>query len=142
MLAAAAVVALPLASGAQERFVTIERFVPHTSTVPANAGERVGIYLREKATSAAAARFALGESPAGRVVLFVHGGSVSSIPDYDLDYKDYSWMGYLAEAGFDTFAMDQSGYGRSPRPMMDDPCNMSEANQALATPHAAPCEPS
>ncbi|MEE8129690.1 MAG: alpha/beta fold hydrolase [Vicinamibacterales bacterium] len=142
VLATAAVVALPLAVGAQERFVTIERFVPHTSTVPANAGERVGIYLREKATSAAAARFASGESPAGRVVLFVHGGSVSSIPDYDLDYKDYSWMGYLAEAGFDTFAMDQSGYGRSPRPMMDDPCNMSVADQALATPHAGPCEPS
>jgi len=122
--------------------VTVERFVPHTSTVPANVGARVGIYLREKATAAAAARFASGESPAGRVVLFVHGGSVSSIPDYDLDYKDYSWMRYLAEAGFDTFAMDQSGYGRSPRPMMDDPCNMSEADQALATPHAEPCEPS
>ena len=143
LLAAAVVaMALPLAVGAQQRVVTVERFVPHTSTVPANAGARVGIYLREKATAAAAARFALGESPAGRVVLFVHGGSVSSIPDYDLDYKDYSWMRYLAEAGFDTFAMDQSGYGRSPRPMMDDPCNMSESDQALATPHAEPCEPS
>ena len=93
LLAAAVVaMALPLAVGAQQRVVTIERFVPHTSTVPANAGARVGIYLREKATAAAAARFALGGSPAGRVVLFVHGGSVSSIPDYDLDYKDYSWM--------------------------------------------------
>ena len=53
-------------------------------------------------------------------------------------------MGYLAEAGFDAFAMDQSGYGRSPRPMMDDPCNMSEADQALVTPSAlsGPCEPS
>ena len=143
LLAAAVVaMALPLAVGAQQRVVTVERFVPHTSTVLANAGARVGIYLREKATAAAAARFASGESPAGRVVLFVHGGSVSSIPDYDLDYKDYSWMRYLAEAGFDTFAMDQSGYGRSPRPMMDDPCNMSEADQALATPHAEPCEPS
>ena len=145
LLAAAVVaMALPLAVSAQERFVTIERFVPHTSTVPANAGTRVGIYLREKATAAAAAQFASGESPAGRVVLFVHGGSVSSIPDYDLDYKDYSWMGYLAEAGFDTFAMDQSGYGRSPRPMMDDPCNMSEADQARVTPNALvePCEPS
>ena len=128
-LAAVAVAAvLPVAVGGQERFVTIDRFVPHTSTVPANEGERVGIYLREKATAAAAARFESGESPAGRVVLFVHGGSVSSIPDYDLDFKDYSWMESLAAAGFDTFAMDQSGYGRSPRPMMDDPCNMSEAD--------------
>ena len=72
--------------------MTRERFVPHTSTVPANAGEQVGIYLREKTTDPATARFEAGESPVGRVVLFVHGGSVSSIPDYDLDYKDYSWM--------------------------------------------------
>ena len=129
---------------AQSRHVMIERFVPHTSTVPANAGERVGIYLREKATASAAARFESGTSPEGRVVLFVHGGSVSSIPDYDLDYKDYSWMGFLAEAGFDTFAMDQSGYGRSPRPMMADPCNMSRDDQVLVTPGplSGPCDPS
>ena len=141
---AVALVAAGLAVGAEQRFVTIERFVPHKSTVPANEGQRVGIFVREKATAPAAARFEAGESPVGRVVLFVHGGSVSSIPDYDLDYKDYSWMGYLAEAGFDTFAMDQSGYGRSPRPMMDDPCNMNEADQARVTPSAlsGPCEPS
>ena len=142
LVTVAVAAALPCAVGAQQRFVTIDRFVPHMSTVLANEGARVGIYLREKATAAAATRFASGESPAGRVVLFVHGGSVSSIPDYDLDYKDYSWMGYLAAAGFDTFAMDQSGYGRSPKPMMDDPCNMSTSDQALATPHAGPCEPS
>ena len=144
VLAAVAVAAaLPFAVGGQARLVTTERFVPHMSTVPANEGERVGLYLREKATAAAADRFEAGVSPAGRVVLFVHGGSVSSIPDYDLDYKDYSWMGYLAEAGFDTFAMDQSGYGRSPRPTMDDPCNMSEADQARVTPYplSGPCDP-
>ena len=129
---------------AQPRFVMTERFVPHTSTVPANEGERVGIYLRERATDAVAARVEGGETREGRVVLFVHGGSVSSIPDYDLDFKDYSWMAFLAEAGFDTFAMDQSGYGRSPRPMMDDPCNMSPEDQARVTPNplSGPCEPS
>ena len=37
LVAAVVAMALPLAVGAQERFVTIERFVPHTSTVPANA---------------------------------------------------------------------------------------------------------
>ena len=41
VLTTAAVAVLPSAVGAQECFVTIERFVPHTSTVPANAGERV-----------------------------------------------------------------------------------------------------
>ena len=34
----AVAVALPFAVGAQQRFVTIERFVPHTSTVPMTAG--------------------------------------------------------------------------------------------------------
>jgi len=120
----------------------VERFVPHVSTVPANEGERVGIYLREKA--AASTLTEAGTALDGRVVLFIHGGSVSSVPDYDLDYKDYSWMAFLAEAGFDTFAMDQSGYGRSPRPMMDDPCNMSPEDQAQVTPNplSGPCEPS
>ena len=145
LIAAIAVPALlPPPAAAEERLVTIERFVPHTSTVPANEGQRVGLYLREKASAEAMARFEAGAAPEGRVVLFVHGGSVSSVPDYDLDYQDYSWMGHLAEAGFDTFAMDHTGYGRSPRPKMDDACNMSEADQAIVTPHplAAPCEPS
>ena len=128
LLAVAAPALLPAPAGAEERLVTIERFVPHTSTVPANEGRRVGLYLREKASAEAMARSEAGAAPEGRVVLFVHGGSVPSVPDYDLDYKDYSWMGHLAAAGFDTFAMDQTGYGRSPRPKMDDACNMSEAD--------------
>ncbi len=135
---------VPGTARGQERPVMVERFVPHVSTVPANEGERVGIYLRERATDVVTARVEGGEALEGRVVLFVHGGSVSSIPDYDLDFKDYSWMAYLAEAGFDTFAMDHTGYGRSPRPMMDDPCNMRAEDQALVTPHplSGPCEPS
>ena len=88
-------------ASAQSNITMIERFVPHTSTAPANKGERVGLYLREKMSEASADRWAAGTSRQGQVVLFVHGGSVSSIPDYDLDYKDYSWMNYLAEAGFD-----------------------------------------
>ena len=28
-------------------------------------------------------------------------------------YQDYSWMAYLAHAGFDVFSMDMTGYGRS-----------------------------
>ena len=124
-------------------FVTVDRFVPHTSTVPANAGQRVGLFLREKMSDALSEGIAAGGRPDGKVVLFVHGGSVPSVPDYDLPYKDYSWMGYLAAAGYDTFAMDQSGYGLSPRPMMDDPCNMDAENRTLVTPNplSRDCEP-
>ena len=128
---------------AEDGLVTVERFVPHVSTVPANAGDPVRLYLREKVSDRVAAELARGNGSAVRVVLFVHGGSVPSVPDYDLEYKDYSWMGYLAAAGYDTFAMDQSGYGRSPRLMMDDPCNMDAENQALVTPNPlmGPCDP-
>lgn len=114
-----------------DEFVSIDRFVPHVSTVPANEGERVGLFVREKLSLASADRLEGGSAAEGRVVLFVHGVSVPSIPDFDLDYKDYSWMEYLAEAGFDTFAMDQTGYGHSPQPMMADPCNMNLNDQSV-----------
>ncbi len=128
---------------ADDVFVTVDRFVPHTSTVPANQGERVGLFLREKLSRDLAARIADGARLDDKVVLFVHGGSIPSVPDYDLPFKDYSWMEHLAAAGYDTFAMDQTGYGLSPRPMMDDPCNMDADNRALVTPNplAHDCEP-
>jgi len=130
--------------GAADILVTIDRFVPHVSTVPATQGENVRLFVREKLADTLSDALARGGSPDGRVVLFVHGGSVPSVPDYDLSYKDYSWMGYLAEAGYDTFAMDHTGYGLSPRPKMDDPCNLDSDNQALVTPNplAGSCDPS
>jgi hypothetical protein len=89
---------------AEDALSTIDRFVPHVSTVPANAGQKVGLFVREKLGAELQSRIAAGTAPEGRVVLFVHGVSVSSVPDFDLQFKDYSWMAYLASAGFDTFA--------------------------------------
>ena len=128
---------------AEELFVTVDRFVPHTSTVRANQGDRVGIFVREKLSQDVADQIAASAHSPGKVVLFVHGGSVPSVPDYDLPYKDYSWMAHLAAAGYDTFAMDQSGYGLSPRPMMDNPCNMTAEHRAFITPTplSSDCEP-
>jgi len=60
---------------------------------------------------------------------------------FDVPYKDYSWMAYLAKAGFDVFSMDMTGYGRSTRPpAMSDPCNFSKAQQAQVCPepHSVP----
>ncbi|HEX9875795.1 MAG TPA: alpha/beta hydrolase [Gammaproteobacteria bacterium] len=129
-------------AGAQADFTTVERFVPHTSTVRVNKGERVGIFLHEKLTRVTAEAIGAGRSSGG-VVLFIHGTSVPSVVGFDLEYKRYSWMESLAEAGFDTFSMDHTGYGFSPRPAMGDRCNMDAANQAIVTldPSSQPCEP-
>ena len=137
------VFAFSVTAAAQDNFLAVDRFVPHVSTVPANAGQQVGLFLHEKLAKTTAAEIDAGQVPNDRVVLFVHGNSVPSIPDFDLPYKDYSWMNYLAAAGFDTFAMDHTAYGHSPRPTMDDPCNMDAANQAELelTTHRETCSP-
>jgi pimeloyl-ACP methyl ester carboxylesterase len=110
----------------------VDHFVPHISTEGANRGSRASLFVRERRGAAA-----------GPVVLFVHGRSAAAVPSFDLDYRDYSWMGYLADAGFDAFAVDLQGYGRSSKPaVMDDACNTSAENQAkylVPNPLRAPC---
>jgi len=107
---------------------TTDFFVPHISIVSANAGQMVGLHVRQK--TAARKRPASAQP----VVLLVHGGSSPAVPVFDLDYKDYSWMNHLAAAGCNVFAMDLTGYGSSPRPMMDDPCNVGANQQSIVIP--------
>ena len=113
------------------KLLTIDRFVPHVSTVPANRGRIVGLHLREKVLAGTLERKRAERTP---VVLFIHGGYSPSVVAYDLEYRDYSWMAQLACAGFDVFAMTHTGYGSSPKPMMDDPCNVDAADQAQLIP--------
>ena len=82
---------------------------------------------------------------ADRVALFIHGAGTPAEVAFDVPYHDYSWMAYLAQAGFDVFSMDMTGYGRSTRPpAMNDPCNLTREQQAAYVPAliAAPCAPS
>src|ERR1019366_3850721 len=70
-----------------------------------------------------------------RVVLFIHGAGTPAEVAFDVPYQDYSWMAYLAKAGFDVFSMDLTGYGRSTRPAaMNDPCNLSQEQQGQLVP--------
>ena len=53
--------------------------------------------------------------PAG-TILFVHGSSMASQPTFDLHVPGRphsSVMDWFAERGFDTWCMDNEGYGRS-----------------------------
>jgi len=127
--------------------LTIDHRVPHISTVPANVGEQVELFVRERVGADVDHHFKGkrdGHYETGKVVLFVHGESVESVAAFDFQFKDYSWAGYLAQAGFDVFIMDLTGYGLSPRPKMDDPCNVAPSQQPLIIPNplSASCPPS
>jgi pimeloyl-ACP methyl ester carboxylesterase len=111
-----------------QRLLTIDHYVAVQSTVPAIAGQPAQIYVRERVLAGAALR---GATSADRVVLFVHGAGTPAEVAFDVPYQDYSWMAYFARAGFDVFAMDTTGYGRSTRPApMNDPCNLAKDRQA------------
>ena len=137
LLAGLAGAGVALAHGPE--MMTIDRLISHASTVPAIKGQKIDLFVREKVPTA----FVEGKpgSLEGKVVLFVHGGYSPATLAFDVPYRDYSWMEYLAYGGLDVFAMDMTGYGRSGRPMMDDPCNLDPKQQPLLVPRnlKAPC---
>jgi pimeloyl-ACP methyl ester carboxylesterase len=130
---------LPATGDDSTRLLTIDHYVTVRSTVPVLAGQPAQIYVRERVQAGTALRsVAFGD----RVVLFIHGAGTPAEVAFDVPYQDYSWMGYLARAGFDVFSMDMTGYGRSTRPaVMNDPCNLAKDRQPAFVPSllAAPC---
>ncbi|HET9469122.1 MAG TPA: alpha/beta fold hydrolase, partial [Vicinamibacterales bacterium] len=124
----------------QPKILTFEHKVAVTSTVPALAGRTVDLYVRERVSASTK----VTAIPADRVVLFVHGAGTPAEVAFDVPHSDYSWMAYLANAGFDVFSMDTTGYGRSVRPAeMNDPCNLSAEQQKQFIPDLIkePCAP-
>ena len=124
-----------------DRLLRLDHYVGVRSTVPAIAGQMTPIYVREVVLASTALRTA---GSGNRIALFVHGAGTPSEVAFDVPYQDYSWMEYLAQAGFDVFAMDTTGYGRSTRPAaMNDPCNLSPAQQLALAPdgHVEVCSP-
>jgi pimeloyl-ACP methyl ester carboxylesterase len=112
-----------------DSIVTVDHYVSVHSSVPSMAGQITQMYVRERTRTGIALR---PTSLANRVVLFIHGRGTPAEVAFDVPYQDYSWMTYLAQAGFDVFAMDVTGYGRSTRPpLMNDPCSLSPKQQVF-----------
>lgn len=134
--------ASPGAQDDGQRLLTVDHYVRVASKVPSLAGQLAQIYVRERVAAGVALR---GAQASDRVVLFVHGAGTPAEVAFDASAGTHSWMAFLARAGFDVFAMDTTGYGRSTRPSpMNDPCNLAEAQQAQFVPALipAPCKPS
>lgn len=125
-----------------DRLLSIDHFVRTTSAVPATEGQAATLYVRERVRAGMLAR---GGSFSDRVVLFVHGAGTPAEVAFDVPHEGYSWMAFLAQAGFDVFSVDMSGYGRSSRPpQMSDPCNVAQARQKerlIPSLLSAPCPP-
>ena len=141
---ALAVVSVALSANADDggRLLRLDHYVQVRSAVPAIAGQSSQIYVREVVEAATVLR---GGPAQDRVALFIHGAGTPAEVAFDVPYQDYSWMAYLAHAGFDVFSMDMTGYGRSFRPAaMNDPCNLTRAQQAAYVPALIPmlCDPS
>jgi pimeloyl-ACP methyl ester carboxylesterase len=118
------------------QLLTIDHYVSLHSSVPSIVGQVTQLYVRERLHAATALR---GLSLENRVVLFIHGAGTPAEVAFDVPYQDYSWMAYLAQAGFDVFSMDVTGYGRSTRPLaMNDPCNLAKEQQAKFAPILIP----
>jgi pimeloyl-ACP methyl ester carboxylesterase len=120
--------------------LSADHYARVVSTAPSMDGEVALIYLRERVLPTTTLRSRTLE---GQVVLFVHGAGTPA--EVSFDAPGASWMAYLANAGYDVFSMDMTGYGRSTRPHpMNDPCNLSEDQQRDLIPSvlAATCAPS
>jgi len=91
-------------------------------------GQRIHIWEKSPA--------AWAELPASkrRAVVFVHGGTYSGRPDFDLQVRDYSVMDAFARDGWASFAVDAQGYGASDDPLGDNWCRARDAAKDL---HAA-----
>jgi pimeloyl-ACP methyl ester carboxylesterase len=71
-----------------------------------------------------------------RIVLFVHGATYPGTA-FDLPLGGKSWMDYVAERGFDAYALDLPSYGRSTRaPAMEataeDNAPLTRGSEAVA----------
>ncbi len=110
----------------------VDHWVKHKSTVPANFGTEIELFVREYKGA--------GSGGTPKPVLMLHGRSVPALPGFDLlrpaqgssTHPDpsFSWAQALAGKGYDVYIMDLQGSGLSPRPEMHDACNATRPSGA------------
>jgi pimeloyl-ACP methyl ester carboxylesterase len=77
----------------------------------------IKLFVREKRAEGT-------KSTDDNVVLFVHGATFPSTPDFDLQYKDYSWADWMVRRGYVVYMFDKRNYGFSTREKaMDEPAS-------------------
>ncbi|QUS41004.1 alpha/beta fold hydrolase [Tardiphaga alba] len=81
----------------------------------------IDLFVRNKHASG------MKEFGPNRTLLFVHGATYPASTSFDLALDGFSWMDFIAAQGFDVYALDLRGYGRSTRPPeMDRPAEDSQ----------------
>jgi pimeloyl-ACP methyl ester carboxylesterase len=124
----------PALAGMVGTLVTTDYFVSHTSIEPSytqyHLEPHAVLHMRE-VVLAGRERTAPKE---GKVVLLLHGLGTPGTVAFDLNHEQCSMMRSLAQAGWDTFALDFEGYGQSTRPLvMDAPAAFPDSKALIHT---------
>ena len=99
------VVAVSLFLGVSWANAAEVRIVQQDVTID-GADSGVKLFVRSK--------MAAGAKPTNdNVVLFIHGATFPSTPDFDLQFQDYSWADWMVRHGWVVFMFDVRNYGGS-----------------------------
>jgi pimeloyl-ACP methyl ester carboxylesterase len=108
LLALGLLVAAPLVHAADVRIVQQDVTID-------GADPGVKLFVRSKMAAGA-------KATRDNVVVFVHGATFPSTPDFDLQFQDYSWADWMVRRGWVVYMFDVRNYGGSSRePAMAQP---------------------
>jgi pimeloyl-ACP methyl ester carboxylesterase len=110
----------PALAGMAGTLVTTDYFVSHTSIEPSYTQYHLEPHAVLHVREVVLAGRERTVPKDGKVVLLLHGATVPGAVIFDFNYEQCSMMRSLAQAGWDTFALDFEGYGLSTRPLVMD----------------------